>query len=340
MISIDGAYGEGGGQVLRSALSLAIATGQSVRLTNIRANRAKPGLMRQHLTAVQAACAICGGRADGAGVGSREIAFAPGSVRPGEYQFSVGTAGSANLVVQTVLAPLLLAPAPSRVTVEGGTHNPYAPPFSFLDQAFAPALRRMGHGVSGTLEAYGFYPAGGGELSFDVYPAEAPSPLNLTERGALKRVTAEAMFSNLPAEIAKRELSHLKNVMNLDETDLSIREVNSNGPGNVVTVSLTYDHLTAVFSSFGQRGVSAEKVAGSVAQAAIQYKASSAAVTPHLADQLLLPMALGAGGSFTTLKPSSHLTTNAWVIEQFLGRCITIESTGHDVCRIGVKTGM
>jgi RNA 3'-terminal phosphate cyclase (ATP) len=171
VIEIDGSFGEGGGQILRSSLALAIVTGQPVRLSNIRAGRRKPGLMRQHLTAVNAAAAICGATVDGERIGATELTFTPGAVRAGEYQFSIGTAGSTTLVLQTVLLPLLTAGGPSRIVLEGGTHNPFAPPFDFLERAYLPLINRMGPNVRATLERPGFYPAGGGRIAIEIEPA-------------------------------------------------------------------------------------------------------------------------------------------------------------------------
>ena len=179
MITIDGSKGEGGGQVLRSSLSLSMVTGQPFRIKNIRAGRAKPGLLRQHLTCVRASEAVCNATVEGAELGSKEIVFRPGAVQPGLHTFAVGTAGSAMLVLQTVLPPLMLATETSTVTVEGGTHNDHAPPFDFLEHAFVPLLRRMGARVDLILDGYGFYPAGGGRVVATISPAGALSPLHL-----------------------------------------------------------------------------------------------------------------------------------------------------------------
>ncbi len=184
VISIDGSHGEGGGQILRTALSLSAVTGKPFAIENIRARRSKPGLMRQHLTAVKAAAAICGAKADGAEVGSTRLRFEPGSLKAGEYAFNIGSAGSTSLVLQTVLPPLALADGASRVTLQGGTHNTGAPPFEFLDRAFLPLIRRIGFNADVELRRFGFYPAGGGEVRVEIQAPSTLEPLVIDERGA------------------------------------------------------------------------------------------------------------------------------------------------------------
>src|SRR5262245_60469773 len=206
MHTIDGSRGEGGGQILRTSLALSMITGTPVRIVNIRARRAKPGLMRQHLTAVQAAAGVSKARVEGAAVGSREIVFTPSTVTPGNHHFSIGTAGSTTLILQTVLPALILASGPSHLVLEGGTHNPMAPPFEFLDRAFLPLLRRMGPAVDVTLERAGFYPAGGGRLSVTVQPVGHLQGFDLLERGDLRNQRGIVLLANLPAHIADREL--------------------------------------------------------------------------------------------------------------------------------------
>ena len=190
MIVIDGSEGEGGGQVLRTAWSLALVTGRSVRIENIRANRSRPGVMRQHVTAVEAACAIGGTECEELQVGASELAFLPGKLKPGEHLFAVGTAGSTSLVLQTLLPPLMLADAPSRLVLEGGTHNIHAPPFDFIERVFLPLLNRMGPTVSARLVRHGFYPAGGGRIEVEIVPAQRLERLDLVDRGARLRVEA------------------------------------------------------------------------------------------------------------------------------------------------------
>ena len=227
-ITIDGSEGEGGGQILRTALALSLVTGRPFRIDGIRAGRKKPGLMRQHLTAVHAATAVSGARVSGADLGSRALSFEPGQVRGGDYRLAVGTAGSATLVLQTVLPALLFAREPSRLTLEGGTHNPIAPPFDFLARTFLPILRRMGASVDARLETYGFYPAGGGRFTVAIEPCTTLGRLSLLERGDT-RVHARALVASLSENIAKRELSIVRERLGIDRALLPSRDRRSVG---------------------------------------------------------------------------------------------------------------
>lgn len=326
-IPIDGSKGEGGGQILRTSLSLSMASGRPFRIENIRSGRPKPGLMRQHLTAVEAAQQVCGAQVDGVEIGSTALGFCPGEIQGSEYHFSVGTAGSATLVAQTVLPALLLAKEPSRLTLEGGTHNPYSPPFDFFEKSYLPLLTRMGVGISATLDRLGFYPAGGGKFSLEIEPPQdGLAQIELMERGALKRLHAEAVVSNLPISIAQRELEVVGRKLSLGEQAMEAREeTRSFGPGNFLMVVAEFENVTEVFSGFGQRGVAAELIGERTAKRAKRFLESDAAIGPHLADQLVLPMALAGGGRFTTLRPSRHLLTNVYVIQRFLPIEINVE---------------
>lgn len=326
MIEIDGSEGEGGGQILRSSLSLAICTSQAFRIANIRANREKPGLLRQHLTAVKAAAEICGGSVVGGELGSRELTFIPGKLKSGNYSFAIGTAGSCTLVLQTVLPPLLVADGESTVKISGGTHNKGAPPFDFLQRSFLPLLGRMGANVALELKSYGFYPRGGGEIRAAISPAKKMSRLDLTHRGERLRAYAEAYVAALPIDIAQRELAVIGRRLNWQPEQLLLRGLSNDvGPGNAVTITVEHEHVTEVFSGFGERGVSAEFVAGHASDKARHYIGASAAVDEYLADQLLLPMVLGAGGTFTSTSVSQHLRSNAIVIEKFTGKRVAVE---------------
>lgn len=319
LIELDGAVGEGGGQILRSALTLSMCTGRPMRIKNIRAKRKKPGLMRQHLTAVQAAQAISGADVQGATVGSAELSFTPGAIRGGDYCFNIGTAGSCTLVLQTILPALLMANEDSRITLTGGTHNAMSPPFHFLQKAFVPLLARMGANVELQLNRFGFYPAGGGEITVAIKAGGTLMPLHLEARGERLNAYAESFFAGLPAHIAERELSVVKRRLAWNDEQLFMREINHNqGPGNALLITLEYEHVTEVFTGFGERGVSAETVAKRAAERARQYLAGEATVSHYLADQLLLPMALAGGGSFTATEWSQHAATNAEVIQRFL----------------------
>lgn len=327
MLTIDGSVGEGGGQILRTALALALVTGTPFRIHDIRARRRKPGLLRQHLTAVNAAATVGGASTDGASLGSRELTFRPGRITPGEYRFAVGTAGSTGLVLQTVLPPLLLASGPSTVTVEGGTHNPGAPPFDFLARVFLPLLRRMGAHVEARLDRPGFYPAGGGQCTVAITPVRALSPVTLLQRGALRRRHARALVAQLSARIAERELAVVGRQLGWsdDELESAVVDGGTPGPGNVLLLEIESEHVTEVFTGFGEVGVRAEAVAEHAVRAARRYVAADVPVGPHLADQILLPMALAGGGAFRTIALSAHAATNIDIITAFLGTRFSTE---------------
>jgi RNA 3'-terminal phosphate cyclase (ATP) len=319
MLTIDGSAGEGGGQILRTALALSTVTGKPFRIEKIRAARPKPGLLRQHLTAVKAAASISGATVIGAELGSAAVTFTPGPVVPGEFAFAVGTAGSATLVLQTVLPALLTANAPSKVTLEGGTHNPMAPPFDFLVKSFLPLINRMGPTVTAELDRPGFYPAGGGRFNVNIAPTQRLMPLEMMERGGTRSIIARAVVANLSRSIAEREVKLIGRLLSLPEDSLIVEEIRGAlGPGNAVAVEIVTEHHTEVFTTFGELNVRAEGVANEVAQEARTYIASGAPVGRHLADQLLIPLALAASGRFRTGPLSRHTTTNLEVIRQFL----------------------
>lgn len=320
MIIIDGSEGEGGGQVVRNACALSLVTGQPFRIINARGKREKPGLMRQHITAIEAACAIGGATCEGVAVGAAAFSFTPGKVVPGEYRFAVGTAGSTGLVLQTLLMPLLLAAGPSRLVLEGGTHNMLAPPFEFVAKAFAPVLRRMGAQIELRLVRHGFYPSGGGRIEVDIVPG-ALTPIDCVDRGALQSVSATALFAGLPFNIAEREIATARKLLpEWPEDAFALRQLpDEQGPGNVLLLEAEFEQATEIVSGFGRLGVSAESLAKTAAHRMAGFLASEAFAGPYLADQLLLPFALVDGGSFTTVKPSQHALTACDIIERFTG---------------------
>jgi RNA 3'-terminal phosphate cyclase (ATP) len=318
-IEIDGSIGEGGGQILRTALSLSLVTGKPFRIRKIRAGRERPGLLRQHLTAVLAAVEVGGAAVEGASLGSDSLTFTPGAVRSGEYHFTVGTAGSGTLVLQTILPALMLASSPSQVRIEGGTHNPMAPPFHFLECAFVPLLERMGPRVSLQFERFGFYPAGGGSFLAQITPIAKLSPLTLGERGEVISRRVHAIVANLPRHIGQREVDSASASLNWGPETNSIESTrNSPGPGNVLMIEIRTQEVTELFTEFGKLGVSAERVGEQAAREARAYLSSNAVAGEHLTDQLLLPMALAGSGSFTSSKLNRHARTNIEVIESFL----------------------
>ncbi len=307
----------GGGQMLRTALSLSMVTGQPFRMVNIRGKRRKPGLMRQHLTCVNASCEISGGTADGGEINSTEIVFHPGAPRGGDYRFSIGTAGSTGLLYQTLLPALLHADQPSTLHLEGGTHNPLAPPFEFLDRVFLPAIRKMGADATISLVETGFAPVGGGALDYVIQPCAKLSPLSLTDRGELVSTNLRVPVRNLPLSIAGRILNSALSTFPCDDASVETREP---GPGRGVCClyEAVFEHGSELSSAFGEMNVSAEQVGKRAAKSLQDFIGSRAAVNRNLADQLLLPMALAGGGNFISMVPDGHVATNIGVIESFL----------------------
>ena len=339
-VILDGSTGEGGGQILRTGLALCMATGRPLRISRIRAGRPKPGLMRQHLACVQAAAAVCGGATEGAELGSQTLQFTPGPVRAGDYRFKIATAGSCLLVLQTVLPALMLSDGPSRVELAGGTHNPMAPPFDFLERAFTPLVRRLGVGLTLQLQRRGFFPAGGGELVAHITPATptvtSPQPLtpvDVLERGPLLNSWAEALSPGLARHIAHRELETLGQRMGWTFEAGQLRQPatrQDEGPGNALIATLEYAHVTEVFCQLGERSLSAEQVAKRLSEEIRAYQRSSGALGPHLADQWMLPLALavwrtGQAARYTCTEVTPHTTTNAQTIA--LGLPVQVQIT-------------
>ncbi len=339
MLYLDGSHGEGGGQIVRTALSLAALLRVPVRIENIRAGRPKPGLRAQHLTAVKALAALTQAEVEGAALHSRELTFMPGSPRPGHYAFDVaettGSAGAVTLVVQALLPVLLQAPGKSVVTITGGTHVPWSPPAHYLMEVFLPLLGRMGARVSLTLERWGFYPRGGGRVRLEVDPAPVLEPLVLDQpplREAFRGLSAAA---RLPEHIIRRQAARLKARL---WPDLPVVEQapQSLDPGSVVFLW----GPGAGFSGLGAKGKPAEQVADEVADAYLHFAAQKAAVDRHLADQVLLYLPLARGTSrLTTEAVTPHLLTNQWVVAQFFGSRVQVSGAlggpGEIVCQGG-----
>jgi len=324
MLHIDGSYGEGGGQVIRTALSHAAMTGTGVEISNIRAGRAKPGLQPQHLTAVQLAADLCGARIEGAAPGSMTLRFLPQApVCAGAYVRNIGTAGATALVLQTALLPLARADAPSQVRLTGGTHVTHAPSFDYLEMVYAPALRRMGLQAWLSISRAGFFPRGGGEVVLEVTPAADLRPVDLATRGSLRRLTAIITTSGLPAHVAERgaavvtreiEQLGLRRLLTIEQRDLP-----SNGPGAAILLAAECEAGHAGFTALGARGLPMEQVAESACRDLTAWWLTEAACDVHLADQLVLPAALAGGESrWTTPAVTEHLHTVIWLVEQFV----------------------
>lgn len=338
VIQIDGSAGEGGGQILRTSLALSLVTGKPFRIAGIRAGRQKPGLMRQHLTAVNAAAEIGGAAVDGAEIGSQELVFNPSAVKPGEYRFAVGTAGSATLVLQTVLPALLVGDQPSILNLEGGTHNPLAPPFDFLEKTFLPVIRRMGVGIEASLLRPGFFPAGGGQMQIRIMPCAKLLSVEILERGDFVSRAARVIVAGLPEHIAERQLDYMKRLFGWPEDTYFVERQNDRfGPGNVLLAELSTAAHTEVFSAFGQRGLRSEQVVEHLVKDVRDYLTHGAPVGEHLADQILIPMALAGGGTFRTGQLSRHARTNMEVITTFLGTAFEVVEDSPLVSRVIVR---
>ncbi|NPC69849.1 RNA 3'-terminal phosphate cyclase [Corallococcus sp. AB004] len=337
MVRIDGSQGEGGGQVLRTALALSLVTGTPFEMVNVRAGRAKPGLLRQHLTALKAAETVGAAEVTGAELGSKQLSFHPRALSAGNYHFAVGTAGSATLVLQTVLPALLHAEGASTLMLEGGTHNPAAPPFEFLEKAYLPLLRRMGPRVDVTLERPGYYPAGGGRFRVDIHPTKL-QPLQLLERGRVLRTEAVAQVAAIPFDVAKRELDTVAAALRLRPDQQRPEELKrAFGPGNVLRVEVESEHVTEVFTGFGERGKRAEVVAEEVAAKVKRYLDAGVPVGEHLCDQLLLLCALAKGGNFRTVALDSHSLTQRETMAWFLDVKVDARELERDVHEVTVR---
>jgi RNA 3'-terminal phosphate cyclase (ATP) len=340
-LHIDGSYGEGGGQILRTALSLSIALGCGIRLENIRAKRPKPGLRPQHLSAVRAAAQISGALVEGAGIGSPDLLFVPQHpVASGAYTFDIGateaggSAGAVSLVFQTVFLPLSLTDAPSDLTLIGGTHVAWSPPFHYLAHVFLPSVAALGLRADLQLERWGWYPRGGGVVRARIWPRQSPAPTGAgwgevgLRRGRAIRVWGISAASNLPDHIIERQKRQAEEALRKAGLRAEIEEVTApaNGAGTVVFLVAEYENGIGGFTAYGALGKPAEKVADEAARGLVKFHASKAAVDSHLADQLLLPIVMcGTEVSFTTPQVTDHLTTNVWAIEQFLGPMVHIQ---------------
>jgi RNA 3'-terminal phosphate cyclase (ATP) len=341
MLTLDGSTGEGGGQILRSALALSVITGRPFRITNIRANRDRPGLRRQHLTAVRAAAAISRATVEGDAIDSRELSFTPGPVVPGEYTFDIGSAGSATLVLQTVLPPLIVSDVSSMLTLHGGTHNPGGPPMDFLEKSFLPVINRMGAKVEVVMQRPGFAPRGGGRFTVSIDPPSGRKirPVDILQRGAIRRRKARAVVAAIPRGVAERELGVVAKRLGWATHEQEAVELPVEfGPGNVITLEVEGESVTEVFTGIGQRGIRAEAVAEQAVAEAERYLAGpDVPVGDCLADQLLLPFALAGGGSYRTLALTRHSATNIGTIRTFLPtQVLTTEEPGGAV-RVEVR---
>lgn len=339
-ILLDGSYGEGGGQILRTALALAAIKGQPFRMHRIRAGRENPGLRPQHLAAVRAVAQICDAEVEGDAVGARELTFVPRlAPQPGEYVVDVstiageGSAGAVTLILQTLFIPLALAAGDSMLTLRGGTHVRWSPPYHYLAEVWMPLMERIGFSARLELGPWGWYPRGGGEMVAHIQGGVRPETLRgleLVNRGRLVSVWGFSAASNLPAHIAERQKSQM--MMRLASrhirAEIACWAPVSPGPGTAVFLLAEYEAITAGFTGYGRLRYPAERVADDAFEDFDDHRRSGMALDPHLADQAILPLALAPAPSrFTTSRITAHLTTVAWVVRQFLSREITIDGT-------------
>lgn len=320
-IVIDGAYGEGGGQIIRTSVALAAITGKPVEIVNVRARRSKPGLQAQHLTSVKAAAEICGAKLFGAELGSQWIRFEPqGLANGGEWTFEVGTAGATGLVAQSVLMPMTQMGSEARATIRGGTHVPMAPTADFIAHVYAPIIERMGGLATVELHRAGFFPKGGGELSLIV--TERPhQALDLMERGRLKRLRVWVTTSQLPDHVAERGLEgYRKPLAGYGvPVEMTIQKLDSISTGAAVLLVAECENGIGGFVALGERGKPMERVVQESVRDFEKWFKSDAAVDAHLADQLVLPCVLVSGESrWTTPEVTEHLRTVLFVAQQFL----------------------
>lgn len=335
VLTVDGSFGEGGGQILRTALALAAICGRPVEVGNIRRGRKKPGLRPQHVAAVKALARVTSAQVRGAEVGSTRLYFEPCQLQGGVHKLDIGTAGSTALVFQAMMPALLFAKDPSRVTMIGGTHVPWSPCFHYLKEVFAPAVSEMGGPVSLELGPWGWYPKGRGRVVASVSPVATLSAIDRIRRGSLTGLTVLSAVSNLPASIAERQQDHLVKrlkAQSYSPTSVELVKGPSPGPGTVVFLKAEFKEGEAGFTSLGRRGKPAEKVADEACSAFLQFMASKAAVDCHLADQLALYMALARGPSSLVAETiTEHLRTNIWVIEQFLPVAFEVDESSGGV---------
>jgi len=327
-VEIDGSRGEGGGQILRSALALSVVTGRPFRLAGIRAQRPNPGLAPQHLHTVRAFRDISGASCRGDELGSGELSFEPGRPRAGSYRIEIETAGSVTLVLQALHLPLAFAPGPSELYLRGGTHVPWSPSFNYVESCWLPIMARLGLRLDLRLERAGFYPRGGGRVSARIEPAERVQPLELMERGTLLALEVVSAAAGLPGHVRQRQASRARVGVQAAGVAPSVQlvELAADSPGSVVAVNAVFQNTRVTTSALGARGKPAESVGEGAAAAFRFYLGRPGALEEHLADQILLPLALASGSSvFTTVRVTQHLLTNAEVIRDFLERRIDIQ---------------
>jgi RNA 3'-terminal phosphate cyclase (ATP) len=332
-IEIDGSYGEGGGQILRTALALSAILRKPFTLHHVRSKRKNPGLQAQHLQAVEALARITKAQTEGVEFGSETITFIPQDIFPGDYQFDVRTAGSVTLLSQAIFLPLCFAKGVSELTLIGGTHVPWSPSFHYLAEVLLPTIKRMGISAEAAIDQWGFYPKGGGRIRLKISPVHEFKPISLVDRGRLEKIRGLSAISHLPKHVGERQrkqaLKRIREELKIDGEIILLSDIPSNEPGSFVFIRADYEQALAGFSSLGSRGKLAEIVSDEAVVPLIDYIQQEGCIDPHLADQIVPFMALARGNSsFTTTQMSNHLLTNLWVVNQFLD--IKIQKWGEE----------
>jgi RNA 3'-terminal phosphate cyclase (ATP) len=325
IIEIDGSFGEGGGQILRTALSLSCLLNRPFRIFNIRKGRKKPGLMPQHLACVKAMELLSGAKVQGASIGSMELYFKPGEVKPGNFFFDIGTAGSTMLVLETMFPCLAFSDKKSVVTLKGGTHVPFSPSFHYVREVFCEFLKRTGIKSTLTIERFGFYPKGGGLIRAEIEPAKRINNIRLLERGRLLKIRGLSCVANLPLSIAERQREQFIKTISPaipSQLDIEIEVLSASSPGTGTFIHITaqFENSIAGFTALGERGKKAEAVGEEAGTAFLRYYGTDGALDPHLSDQITIYLSLAQGVSeFSTSEITRHLLTNLWVLNKFTG---------------------
>jgi RNA 3'-terminal phosphate cyclase (ATP) len=334
VLEIDGAYGEGGGQLVRTAAALAAITGRAIRVRSVRARRDKPGLAPQHLAALRAVAALSAARTAGLELRSEAVELAPGGIAGGRHRFDVGTAGSVSLVMQALLPVMIAGGTPCTATIAGGTDVRAAPPLDYFGEVLLPLVRRIGADARLTVLRRGYYPRGGGEVELAVAPAKGIRPLELDQPGTLDRVAGIAHVGNLPAHIAARmrssALGRLEPAVS-EHAEIETRVLGAeeaNGPGGAIVAWASTEHTILGAGRVAERGVPAEALGEAVGAELAADLASGATLDVHAADQMLIYLALARGGAFATRELTSHAHTAIWLIEQFLPVRFEISAAG------------
>ena len=341
MLEIDGGTGEGGGQIVRTSLSLSALTCTPFRIHNIRMKRPKPGLRPQHLAAVQTVAVVTGASVEGARIGSPEFLFRPSTTKPGEYSFDIGTAGAVSLVLQTLIPPLLFAGGRSHLAITGGTHVPISPPFDLIEQVFFPILALMGVRLACSVGPYGFYPKGGGRIVAHIEPCagRALAPLSLAGEKGASAVRGTSAVANLPLSIAERQRASAASMLENAKIDaeIAVISVPSPGPGTFLFLK-TEGACPAGFSAIGVRGKRAEVVGAEGAGGLLAHLSRPGCLDPYTSDQVVLYLALAQGRSeYTTTRITRHLVTNIGIVKRFIGADIVVEGEIDAPGRVSVE---